>query len=250
MELLIFVYGCIIGSFLNVCIYRIPIGISIIFPPSTCPVCGRKIKHYDLVPVISFLFLRGKCRNCQTKISFLYPVVELLTGVLTLILFLKYGISGDFAKYSILIYLLIVISGIDLRHQIIPDVLSIPGIVLGLVFAVFSGKAGFWDAIWGALFGGGILFLVAYFYPEGMGLGDAKLLAMVGCFLGFKLTYATFLLGSFLGTIFGCVFLLLKLMTRKTPIPFGPFLAAGAIISLFLNDYLLNFSVSNQVGTP
>jgi leader peptidase (prepilin peptidase) / N-methyltransferase len=237
MELVVLIYGILIGSFLNVCIYRIPKRISIVVPPSACPECGTRIKFYDLIPVVSFLVLQGRCRNCRAAISFVYPLIEIGTGILTLLLYYKYGFSFDFLKYLCLAYWLVIIAGIDLKHQLIPDVLSISGLAIGLLWAGLSGKDQWIDAILGALIGGGILFLVAYFYPQGMGMGDVKLLAMIGGFLGIKLVLYTLFAGSFLGALIGSVLLLCKVITRKTPIPFGPFLALGAIVSLFSAEF-------------
>ncbi len=235
MEFIItFIYGLIIGSFLNVCIYRIPLGISVVFPRSACPSCGKPIKAYDLIPVISFLILRGKCRNCKAVIGWQYPLVELLAGVLTGVLYLKFGLSIIFLKAVILCYLLIIVSFIDLKYKRIPNLITYPGIIIALIGAVFFGKNGFYNAFFGLLVGGGILFPIAYFYPQGMGFGDVKLLALIGAFLGVKLVLYSLFIGSILGTVIGLILIAMKFITRKTTIPFGPFLASGAVITILI----------------
>lgn len=235
METIIFlIFGMIWGSFINVCIYRIPAGVSVVTPSSYCPSCRRKIKFYDLIPVFSYLFLRGHCRHCKAFIDWHYPVVELLTGLLTVILYDKFGMTGLFWKYLLLTYGLIVIALIDLKWQWIPDKLSIPGLVLGLLWALFMGKTVILDSLLGALLGAAVLAPIAYFYPQGMGWGDVKLLALIGSVLGVKLVIYTLFIGATCGALVGSFLVLLKIISRKTPIPFGPFLAGGAIISVLL----------------
>jgi leader peptidase (prepilin peptidase)/N-methyltransferase len=233
MEFIILLYGLIIGSFLNVCIYRIPLGISIVTPRSACPHCNTKLKWWDMIPVISYLILRGRCRSCKASIHIQYPLVELLTGVLSLILYLKFGLSGIFFKYLVCFYLLIIISFIDFHHRRILNIISIPGIIIGLIWACFYGRVEIFNAILGMVLGGVILLPISYFYPQGMGMGDVKLLAMIGAFVGIKAVIFSLFCGSALGTIIGLVLIGSKVITRKTPIPFGPFLAVGAISTIF-----------------
>jgi leader peptidase (prepilin peptidase)/N-methyltransferase len=232
MELIILLYAAIIGSFLNVCIYRIPHGMSIVFPRSFCPNCQIQIKWFDLVPIISFLFLRGRCRSCKAPISIQYPVVEALTAVLTLVFYRKFGLSGEFFKSGVFCCLLMVIAWIDYYHQLIPNRLSIFGLITGLAWATFYGKVELLHAGLGAITGGGILFAIAYFFPQGMGMGDVKLLAMIGAFLGVKGVLYTLFIGSGLGAVIGLVLIYCKVIARKNRIPFAPFLAVGAMITL------------------
>src|ERR1035437_2178132 len=186
-----FFFGMIVGSFLNVCICRMPKDESIVSPPSHCPHCSYQIRWYDNIPLLSYLLLRGKCRGCGSHISLEYPLVELLNGILTLILFLRFGLTLDFAALFLLCSALVVITFIDIEHQIIPDEISLPGIVIGFVLSFFLKGHGWLDSLLGILLGGGILYLVAFGYhrltgKEGMGGGDIKLLAMMGAFLGWK----------------------------------------------------------------
>ena len=231
MELIISLYALVIGSFLNVCIYRIPRGISIAFPRSFCPNCQNKIKWYDLVPVFSFLWLRGRCRSCKTPIPIQYPVVEILTAVLGAALYRKFGLSGDFFKSAVFCCLLMVIAWIDYYHHRIPNQLSISGIITGLLWAAFYGKVEFFCAGLGMIIGGGILLPIAHFYPQGMGMGDVKLMAMIGAFLGVKAVLYTLFIGAGLGAVIGFILISCKIITRKTRIPFAPFLAVGAIVT-------------------
>lgn len=233
--LLIFLFGLAIGSFLNVLIYRIPRNISIITPSSFCPFCKKKIKPYDNIPLFSYVFLKGKCRNCKSTIPFHYPFVELATSAFFLLLYRKTGLTLEFLTLSILFSLLIVISFIDMEFSLIPDSLSIGGIFLGLILSLFRDSISLKGALSGALFGGGILFLIAFLYEslakrEGMGGGDIKLLAMIGSFTGIKGALFSLISGSFFGTIFGIGMILKKRKDLKYAIPFGPFLSLGATL--------------------
>jgi leader peptidase (prepilin peptidase)/N-methyltransferase len=234
MEFIILLYGLIIGSFLNVCIYRIPLGISIVSPRSACPSCNTVIKWYDLIPVVSFLGLRGRCRSCKAPIHIQYPLVELLTGVLSLLIYFKFGLTGLFFKYVFLLYILIVISFIDYKHKRIPNIITVPGMIIGLVWAICNGRAELFDCGLGLLLGGAILLPVSYFYPQGMGMGDVKLLALIGAFVGVKSVVLLLFIAAALGIIIGLILIGCKVITRKTPIPFGPFLAVGAIVTMLL----------------
>jgi len=227
-----------VGSFLNVCISRLPKGESIVTPGSHCPDCGHPIKFYDNIPLISYLLLRGKCRSCKGAISAQYPLVEGVTALSSLLLFSKHGLSLSYLFYFSFIAALIVITVIDLYHQIIPDVISIPGIVVGLLGALIIPYITFFNSLIGILLGGGSLFLVATLYQwlfkrEGMGGGDVKLLAMIGAFLGWEAVILTILLSSLVGSITGIVIMALKGKDFKYAIPFGPFLSLGAVIALF-----------------
>jgi len=233
-----FIFGAILGSFLNVCIFRLPEGKSIVSPSSYCPNCRHSISFYDNIPVLSFLLLGGKCRKCRHPIPIRYPLVEILAGLLSLALFLKFGLSTDYFVYLTFSLSLVVVTFIDMQHRLIPDVITLPGIVLGVTASLFLQGVSFIDSIIGVAFGGGFLFLVAAGYyrltkKEGMGGGDIKLLAMIGAFLGWKSVLLTIFIGSSFGSLVGLTIMAAKGKDRKYAIPFGPFLAIGAIISLF-----------------
>jgi leader peptidase (prepilin peptidase)/N-methyltransferase len=246
--IMVFVFGAVIGSFLNVCIYRIPRSKSIVKPNSFCPNCEKPIEFYDNIPIVSYILLGGKCRHCGAKISKRYPFIELLTAVLYLIFYKKLGLTFELFVTLLFVTLLIAIAFIDLEFQIIPDVLSIGGLVAGLVLALFrpmflylDPKFGFLDALYGVLIGGGVLFVIAYGYQlitkrEGMGGGDIKLLAMIGAFIGLKGGIFSLIAGSLLGTVVGIPMMLAKKQDTKYAIPFGPFLSLGAVIFLFSGD--------------
>jgi leader peptidase (prepilin peptidase)/N-methyltransferase len=240
------VFGAIVGSFLNVCIYRIPRGESIIFPGSHCPQCQRPIPFYDNIPLVSCLLLRARCRYCQGPISLQYPLVEGVTALGSFLLFSRFGISWSYLFYFAFIASLIVITVIDLYHQIIPDVISLPGIGVGLIASFVLPELTFLNSLIGLLLGGGSLFLVATFYHwlfkrEGMGGGDVKLLAMIGAFLGWKAVILTILLGSLVGSLIGVIVMVIKGKDLKYAIPFGPFLSLGAVISLFYGGNIISW---------
>jgi len=228
-------FGMVIGSFLNVCIYRIPRGLSIVFPPSSCPACGHRLGVTELVPLFSFLALRGKCKNCGKKISWRYPLVELLTGLLFAGSYGIWGLSLDTLKAWIFIGLIIPIALIDLEYKLIPNVLSFPGIIAGLLLSYDH----ILDAAVGILLGFGVVVLIIVISRGGMGWGDAKLLAMFGAFWGWKVVIYSLFIGSFFGSIIGVILLATHRATRKTYIPFGPYLALGAITSVVL--FAFNF---------
>jgi len=239
-----FILGACIGSFLNVCICRIPESKSIVSPGSACPRCNTLIKFYDNIPIISYLFLLGKCRTCSEPISVRYPLVELLTGLLALATVIKLGISIDFFIYFIFISTLVVITFIDLDHQIIPDIISLPGIPIGLLSSLVIASLSFKDALIGALIGGGSLFLVAWGYhfltsKEGMGGGDIKLLAMIGAFTGWSGVFFTIFIASAIGSLIGVVLMLFAKKNLKFAVPFGPFLSLGAIAYIFFGPELI-----------
>ncbi len=242
----VFLFGAIIGSFLNVCIARLPDGRSIVRPPSHCPKCQSFLAWYDNVPVLSYLLLAGRCRTCRVRISPIYPAVEVLTGALAMALFLRLGPTLAFAGYFAFAAALVVITFIDLDHQIIPDVISLPGIAVGLAFSLVSPLVTPLDALLGVLAGGGTLLAVAWLYKtfrgqEGMGGGDIKLLAMIGAFLGWQSIFVTLFVGSVIGSIIGVVVMLYEGADTKLAIPFGPFLAGGALVYLFWGDRILAF---------
>jgi leader peptidase (prepilin peptidase) / N-methyltransferase len=238
------IFGAIVGSFLNVCIIRLPKEESIVWPGSHCPYCKHPINSYDNIPLISYVLLRGKCRYCRNPISFQYPLIEGITALSSLILFITFGLSLSYLFYFLFVAALIVITAIDLYHQIIPDVISLPGIAVGLAASLILPQITFFNSLVGMLLGGGSLFLVATLYQwlfkrEGMGGGDVKLLAMIGAFLGWKAVVLTILLGSLIGSITGIILIILKGKDFKYAIPFGPFLSLGAVIALFYENEII-----------
>ena len=242
-----FVLGAIIGSFLNVCIHRLPQDKSVVSPPSHCPYCGTPIRFYDNIPLVSFILLRGRCRGCKARISLRYPLVELLTGLFSVILLHRYGISPLYLIYFAFFTSLTVVSFIDLSHKIIPDVVSLPGIVIGLAVSGLHPQLALKDSLIGVLLGGGTLYLVASGYywiakREGMGGGDIKLLAMIGAFIGWKGVLFTILCSSLLGAVVGGALMLISsAVDSKYAVPFGPFLSLGAIIYVLWGGSLINW---------
>lgn len=238
--------GLAAGSFLNVCIYRIPRGESISFPPSHCPGCKKNIKPYDLIPVISYLILKGKCRHCGEKISNRYPVVELLTGVCFLVLFIKFGLSFTLAKYLFLSLILIAVTFIDLEHYIIPNELVIAGLIGGTVLHPLAGDLTLLSSLYGILSTTGFLLFIYIISPvifkqEGLGGGDIKLSLVMGLFLGWPLSLlAVFLACCLAGTV-GIGLVAFKKKSGKDPIPFGPFLAMGTFIGFMWGKDLINW---------
>jgi len=226
---------------MNVCIYRIPIEKSIISPPSTCPHCGERIKFYDNIPLLSYLLLSGRCRRCNHPVSWRYPTVEGLTGLLSLALFIRYGFSYQYILAFLFAATLVTISFIDLDHKIIPDILSLPGIVVGLGVSFLPGNIFWLDSLIGIVAGGGALFLVAFIYEritgrEGMGGGDIKLLAMIGAWMGWRSLPLIVLISSLTGAVIGSIFILFTGKGYRVRIPFGPFLSLGALFYLFFGS--------------
>lgn len=228
-------FGLVVGSFLNVVAWRWPREESIIFPGSHCPKCGKSISWYDNIPVLSWLLLGGKCRHCRDKISARYPVIELMSGMLAILCFWCFGPSRWFFVYYAFLAALFAASIIDLEHRLIPDEISIGGAVVGLGLAFLpDAKIQALSALIGAVSGFLVLFIVAEGYHlltkrEGMGLGDANLLAMIGAFLGWRSLPAVIFVGSALGSVIG-IFLIAASRDRLYKIPFGPFLSLGALV--------------------
>ena len=248
VDIFIFCVGLAIGSFLNVCIYRLPESRSVVHPPSRCPACGTHIAFYDNIPILSYLLLKGRCRHCRSRISPRYVVVELMAGLFALGIYHHYGLSVETVCFYLFIAALLVVTFIDLDHRIIPDVITYPGIVVGFVCSFWSSRVTVLDALLGIFLGGGLLFLVAFGYhaitkKEGMGGGDIKLLAMIGAFLGWKATIFTIFVGSAVGTIFGIVVALQTKEGRKAAVPFGPFLSMGALLFVFYGRELIAWYV-------
>jgi leader peptidase (prepilin peptidase)/N-methyltransferase len=241
------------GSFLNVCIYRLPQDLSIVAPRSYCPQCRAPIHGYDNIPLVSYLLLRGKCRYCGAMISWRYPFVETLAGGFAVALFVKYGLGLSFFSCSAFTAALLVITFIDLDHRIIPDLISLPGIGIGFILSFFEPTLSVKDSLIGLLAGGGLLYLVAVAYEaltkrEGMGGGDVKLLAMIGAWLGWKAVLFTLFFGSLSGTVIGGGAMLAQKQGRHYAIPFGPFLAFGALAYLFFGPQLIDWYLS--LGRP
>lgn len=232
-------FGLVVGSFLNVCIYRIPLEKSIAFPPSACPVCGSRIKPWHNIPVVSYVLLGGRCASCGVGISPLYPAVELLNALLYVAALHRFGPSARGLAVMALLSAFIVVTFIDIKHRIIPDGITLPGIILGLALGPLVFKTGLLNTLLGALVGGGLFYAIAVISKGGMGGGDIKLITMLGAFFGVKQVLLIILVGSTLGALAGGGLMLFQGMHRKTPIPFGPFLVAGAVVALFFGGEIL-----------
>lgn len=267
IAIIVFLFGLIIGSFLNVCILRIPGGKSIVLPASACPKCGAPIRPYDNIPVVSWLLLRGKCRACKTPISPMYPVVELLTGLLFLACLYAFGLTPEALKWAAFAAIVVVLVFTDLRERILPDVVNFTGFGIGLAFSFFTkpidGTAlwianhmfdfpppapvlSFIDAILGAALGSGLLWIVSEGYfrlrgREGMGLGDVKMMLMAGAFLGVKRVLLTIFVGAVLGSVLGLLFILVRRKGSDYELPFGTFLGAAALLVVFYGTPAVNW---------
>lgn len=243
-EIIVALFGLIIGSFLNVCIVRIPYEESLVSPGSRCVHCHEPIAWYDNIPVLSYLALLGKCRSCDGRISLRYPLVEILTAVIAVLLFREGFPARVFALYSAYSAALIVITFIDIDHKIIPDVITLPSIMIAPGIAFFVEHITMVDALLGAVAGGGVLWVIARGYElirkqEGMGLGDVKMLAMIGAFQGWQAVPFSLLVGSMIGTVVGIGAIIARRGKLDMEIPFGPFLAAGSLLYLFGGPELL-----------
>jgi len=269
LGLLVFVVGACIGSFLNVCIYRLPEDESVVWPSSRCPRCEQSIAWYDNLPIVSWILLRARCRNCAAPIAARYPLVELLTGAFAAAALLRFGLTVEGVVAFALSAALLTITFIDLDHFIIPDEISLPGIAVGLVVSVLPHGIGLVDSFAGVVVGGGILWAVAWSYErttgtEGMGFGDVKLLAMIGAFLGWQAIPMVLVIASVVGSVAGLLAIFtpagmarirrvrrmlgpgavtphLRRAARTTAIPFGPFLALGALVLLYVPGLSLPF---------
>ena len=244
LEATCFVFGLVIGSFLNVVVARLPDGRSVVHPPSACPACGSTIRWHDNVPVFSWLWLRARCRSCQARISWRYPAVELLTAVLFLLAARRFGPALDLGAALLLLAALVAITAIDLDHQIIPDIITLPGIAVGAGLALALHPAAWLDTLIGILVGGGLFLAIILASGGGMGGGDMKLGAMMGAFLGWKLVLLAILLGVFAGGAVAIGLLVTGTKGRKDPVPFGPFLALGAVVSLLWGNTLVAWYLS------
>lgn len=241
LNLFIFILGTVIGSFINVCIYRIPRGESVVYPPSHCPRCGYNLGPSDLIPLLSYFWLRGRCRRCGEWISLQYPFVELLTGIMFVLSFIKFGFTFDFLAAIILIICLIISTFIDLKHQIIPDKVVLPTMAAGLLINIVFHWKDLPNYLLGFVLGGSIIFLIAVLSRGGMGGGDIKLFATVGMFLGLRLTVLSLLLSFIFGSITGIFLIVLNRKKMKDAIPFGPFIALGSVVSLFMGESIISW---------
>jgi leader peptidase (prepilin peptidase) / N-methyltransferase len=265
------ILGLVVGSFLNVCIHRMPRRESIVLPRSHCPKCGTNIRPYDNIPVFSYLLLGGKCRQCRTGISLQYPVVELLNGIAYFACAWSWGFEPATPVNSLFLSAIIVLIFIDYQHQILPNLITVPGTVLGICLSLFQAPVFYRDAlsfgiaskivpdspelvlplagsIFGALVSGGLLLLVGLAYQvtrkkQGLGMGDVKMMAMVGAFLGWRLGLLTILFGSLTGSIVGIFLVLFRGKNLQTKLAFGTFLGPGAIAALFFGLAFLNWYV-------
>jgi leader peptidase (prepilin peptidase)/N-methyltransferase len=265
--------GLVIGSFLNVVILRLPQGQSVSVPRSHCPQCKQQIAWYDNIPVLSYLILGGRCRQCKRKFSARYPFIEALTGAVSVLLFLKFGLTIEWGIYFAFSCALIVLAFIDLDHRILPDVITLNGIWIGILTSVYIAEpspliarllrlAGLESpdphvvalaaSVLGAVIGGGLLWVVAEAYLrfrgiEGMGFGDVKMMAMVGAFLGAPLALLTIMVGSLLGSVVGLIFIKLADKTRQYELPFGTFLSFAGIVAVLYGDQLVRWYVEHLI---
>ena len=249
IPLLLAAAGLAAGSFLNVCIHRLPRGQSVVWPASACVACGRPLRWYENVPLAAWLALRGRCRTCGARIPAAYLLVELATPALFL---LQYGLLGWQPLLAVRLLLcaaLIVLFVTDLRQRVLPDAITLPGIGVGLAAAAVVVEPAWWEALLGAAAGGGLLLAVARTYAllrgeEGLGMGDVKMLAMIGAFLGWQLAFVALLLATVAGSAVGIGMLALGLADRSYPLPFGSFLAAGALAAMVVGQPLIAWYLS------
>jgi leader peptidase (prepilin peptidase)/N-methyltransferase len=239
------ILGLAIGSFLNVCIHRVPRGGSIVSPGSRCPHCGYVLKWYDNIPVLSYAMLGGRCRGCQAGISIRYPIVEVVTMAVYVAHYLVFGADIILIPRLLFATALIVLFAIDLEHHLLPNVITLPGIVIGLAFSAML-PPGIVDSLIGILAGGGVLWLVGEAYyrysgQEGMGGGDVKMLAMIGAFLGWKLMVLTLVLSSVLGSVVGVLVIAFRVGGMKHALPYGTFLSLAALVASLFGQRILDW---------
>jgi leader peptidase (prepilin peptidase) / N-methyltransferase len=245
LTVLLGLLGLIVGSFLNVCIYRLPRRESVNWPGSHCTACNRPLSWYENVPIVSWLVLRGRCRTCGERISVVYPLVELITGVLFVAGYAIYGWTPMLAVRLAFACAMVVLFAIDLRHHLLPNVITVPGIVIGFLLSLVL-PPGWKASLIGLVAGGGVLFAIAEGYyrlrgVEGLGMGDVKMLSMIGAFLGWKLMLVTLILGSFAGSLIGVGVIALGRGGMKAALPFGTFLAVGALTAAVAGDPLVEW---------
>ena len=247
-EIVLALFGLVIGSFLNVCIHRLPLKQSVVRPGSRCPDCGYALRWYDNVPVVSYAMLGGKCRSCARPISMQYPLIEAMTALVFVMHWYAFGATAMLPVRILFACALIVLFMIDLEHQILPDVITLPGIVIGLVVSVFL-PPGPVQSLLGILLGGGLLWAIAEAWlrlrkVEAMGFGDVKMLAMVGAWLGVKMVVVTFVLSSMMGGVVGAVLIASRRADMATRVPFGTMLAVAALIASLYGGPLLVWYLS------
>ncbi len=247
-----FIFGLLIGSFLNVLIYRLPAGESIIRPRSRCLECGRTIRWFDNVPILSYVFLGGRCRDCRSRISFVYPAVELMSGIFAAFSVWRYGPTLQALWVYVFLVILVAIACIDWRHQIIPDVLSLGGVILGVAGSFICLPIEPLESLVGAVVGAGILVVIALLYKairkiDGLGGGDIKLMAMIGAFLGWQMVFPVLFIASFLGSLYG-LHLIRSGGDGKTAVAFGSFLAPSAAVVFFFGKRFIDFYLSFYRG--
>ncbi len=239
------IFGAIVGSFLIVVVYRVRLGQSVVSPPSRCPQCGHRLRWFDNVPIVGWLLLGGRCRTCKNPISIQYPAVELATALLFVLVVWLTPPGPLLVTRLLLVCILIVLFGIDLEHQILPNSITLPGIVAGVLLSTIA-PPGLRDALIGVVLGSGILYAIAWAYylwrrEEGLGMGDVKMLAMVGAFLGWKAVLVTLVFSSFSGAIIGVALISAQRGTMKLALPFGTFLAIGALVAMFVGEPLVTW---------
>jgi leader peptidase (prepilin peptidase)/N-methyltransferase len=239
------VVGGVVGSFLNVCIYRLPRGRSIIRPPSSCPACGRALSWFENIPLFAYVAVRGRCRTCHARIALRYPIVEAVTAALFAAAWWHYGPGVLLVSRLVFGCALIVLFAIDLEHHLLPNAVTLPGILVGLAFSLVT-EPGWMMSLVGVVLGGGVLYAIGEIYyrlrhEEGLGMGDVKMLAMIGAFVGWKLTLVTLVMASFAGSVIGLLLIATGRGTMKHALPFGTFLALGAALAVVVGPDLIEW---------
>ncbi|MCG2816630.1 MAG: prepilin peptidase [Candidatus Aminicenantes bacterium] len=244
--IIVVLFGLVWGSFLNVVIYRLPAGKNIVFPPSACPRCSAKIRPYDNIPVLSFILLGGRCRRCRAPIPVIYFLVELLTPFLFVLLYRSFSLTFHFLTACLFVSAMIVLAFIDLKHQILPDTVTLPGIVLAVAYAAFRPDLSLRSALTASVGGAAFLLLIYWGYyllrrREGLGMGDVTMIILIGAYLGPVLTVLTLILASFIGSIVGAFVLFFGKKDLQFALPFGSFLAPAALVALLWGPPLINW---------
>jgi len=242
-----FVFGLLIGSFMNVIIYRLPLGYSVVYPASRCPHCQHRLAWFELIPLLSYMLQLGKCRHCRVPISFRYPMVEFLTALIYLLCYIHYGLSSMLLVALVFVSVLLPIVFIDLQHQIIPDILNITGATFAFLILPLS-DVSLLNSLTGALLGGAIMLIIAIISRGGMGGGDVKMVAMMGLFLGWKLTLLALFLSFVIGGLGSLLLILFRIKKRKDFIPFGPFLAIGGFTAYVFGTEILTWYFKAFIG--
>lgn len=254
---IIFIFGLCFGSFLNVIVYRLPKNISITSPPSRCPSCSYRLGIVELLPLLGYFILRGRCRNCNVRISPRYPLIEFATGILFVAVFYRFGLTLEFLFYLVLLYLLFAITQIDLEKRIVPNKLVAAGLIAGLLLylpqlisyltpvnPLFVAERAITDGLLGFLLGGGVMLVIMIVSRGGMGAGDIKLMAMIGFYVGLRGTALVMLLGFFFGALVGVSYIILGRLTRKDALPFAPYLALATLVEVFWGEQLWSFYIN------